>query len=84
MKSSIIATLWELRYGKHKDPIRERQFYESILRQKHNSKSNKNNLGNTTVYFMSITRDSNSTENLRSAGHSFYLLSPSMLHVKGI
>ena len=34
-------TLWELQYGKYKDPIRERQFYESILRQKHNSKSNK-------------------------------------------
>ena len=40
MKSSLIATLWELQHGKHKDPIRERQFYESILHQKHNSKSN--------------------------------------------
>ena len=43
-----------------------------------------NFMSNATIYFMSITRDSNSTENLRSAGHSFYLLSPSMLHVKGI
>ena len=41
------------------------------------------NLGNATIYFMSITRDSNSTEKLRSAGHSFYLLSfqRSMLRV---
>ena len=41
MKSSIIATLWELQHGKHKDPIREKQFYESISNQKHDSKSKK-------------------------------------------